>query len=203
MRYNTPMNLQSFIFIGRSGCGKGTQIEMLMKLLKEKDPEHEILYIYTGQEFRNFIQGSSITQKLSKAIYDVGGLMPEFLTVHMWVKPLVENYKGNQHIFFDGTPRKFHEAGVLHSMFNFYKLGKPWVVNIGISAEEAVRRLLQRKRQDDNEADVRKRLGWYETDVAPTIEFYRDNPNYNFLYIDGERPQEEVHLDIAKKMGLL
>jgi adenylate kinase family enzyme len=197
------MNLQSFVFIGRSGCGKGTQIEMLMKLLKEKDPEREILYIYTGQEFRNFIQGPSATQKISKSIYDSGGLMPEFLTVHMWVKPLVEKYKGNQHIIFDGTPRKFHEAGVLHSMFSFYKLEKPWVINIGISAEEAVKRLLKRERQDDTEADIRKRLGWYETDVAPTIEFYRDNPNYNFLYVDGEKSPEDVHLDIAKKMGLL
>ena len=197
------MNLQSFVFIGRSGCGKGTQIEMLMKLLKEKDPEREILYIYTGQEFRNFIQGPSATQKISKSIYDSGGLMPEFLTVHMWVKPLVEKYKGNKHIIFDGTTRKFHEAGVLHSMFGFYKLEKPWVINIGISAEEAVKRLLKRERQDDNEADIRKRLGWYETDVAPTIEFYRDNPNYNFLYVDGEKSPEEVHLDIAKKMGLL
>lgn len=197
------MNQQSFVFIGRSGCGKGTQIEMLMKLLKEKDPGREILYVYTGQEFRKFIQGPSATQKLSKSIYDTGGLMPEFLTVHMWVKPIVENYKGDQHIIFDGTPRKFHEAGVLHSMFGFYKIHKPWVINIGISAEEAVRRLLQRKRQDDNEADIRKRLGWYETDVSPTIEFYRDNPNYNFIYIDGERSPEEIHLDIAKKMGLL
>lgn len=197
------MNSQSFIFIGRSGCGKGTQIEMLMKLLKEKDPDREILYIYTGQEFRKFIQGSSTTQKLSKSIYDVGGLMPEFLTVHMWVKPIIENYKGNEHIIFDGTPRKFHEAGVLHSMFGFYKIQKPWVINIGISSEEAVKRLLKRKRQDDNEADIRKRLGWYETDVSPTIEFYRDNPNYNFIYIDGEKSPEEVHLDIAKNMGLL
>lgn len=197
------MNSQSFVFIGRSGCGKGTQIEMLMKLLKEKDPEREILYIYTGQEFRKFIQGSSTTQKLSKSVYDAGGLMPEFLTVHMWVKPIVENYKGNEHIIFDGTPRKFHEAGVLHSMFGFYKIQKPWIINIGISSEEAVKRLLKRQRQDDNEADIRKRLGWYETDVSPTIEFYRDNPNYNFIYIDGEKSPEEVHLDVAKNVGLL
>jgi adenylate kinase family enzyme len=197
------MNLQSFVFIGRSGCGKGTQIEMLVKVLKEKDPSHEILNIYTGQEFRNFIKGSSKTQQLTKSVYDVGGLMPEFLTVHMWVKPLVEQYNGNQHLIFDGTPRKFHEAGVLHSMFGFYKFDKPWVINIGISQEEAVKRLLKRKRQDDTEVDIRKRLGWYETDVAPTIEFYRDNPNYNFVYVDGERTPEEIHQDIVKRVGLL
>lgn len=197
------MNLQSFIFIGRSGCGKGTQIELLIDVLKKKDPEHEVLYIYTGREFRNFIQGSSFTQKISKSIYEVGGLMPEFLTVHMWVKPLVENFNGSQHIIFDGTPRKFHEAGVLHSMFNFYKLDKPWVINIGISEEEAVKRLLLRKRSDDTEPDIKKRLGWYGADVAPTIEFYRDNPNYNFVYVDGERTKEEIHKDIVEKLGLV
>lgn len=197
------MNLHSFIFIGRSGCGKGTQIEMLVETLKKKDPEHGILQIYTGREFREFINGPSITQKLSKAIYDVGGLMPEFLTTHMWTKQLVENFDGNQHIIFDGTPRKLHEAGALHSVFGFYKLDKPWVINIGISVEEAVRRLMLRKRQDDNEADIRKRLGWYNTDVAPTIEFYRDNANYNFFYVDGERSPEEIHKDIVQKLGLM
>lgn len=197
------MDLQSFIFIGRSGCGKGTQIEMLMDVLKKKDPKHEILYIYTGREFREFIKGDSATQKLSKIVYENGGLMPEFLTVHMWVKPLVENYNGNQHVIFDGTPRKFHEAGVLHSMFGFYGYQKPWVINIGISEEEAFKRLINRKRIDDNEADIRKRLSWYETDVAPTVEFYRDNPNYNFYYVDGERSPEEIHNDIVKKLNLL
>ena len=197
------MDLQSFVFIGRSGCGKGTQIEMLMDVLKKKDPKHEILYIYTGKEFREFIKGETKTQQLTKQVYENGGLMPEFLTVHMWVRPLVENYNGNQHIIFDGTPRKFHEAGVLHSMFGFYKLDKPWVINIGISEEEAVKRLLKRKRMDDTEKDIRKRLSWYETDVAPTIEFYRDNPNYNFLYVDGERSPEEIHFDIVKRLGLL
>ena len=197
------MDLQSFIFIGRSGCGKGTQIEMLMDVLKKKDPEHEILYIYTGKEFREFIKGNSKTQKLTETAYKSGGLMPEFLTVHMWVKPLVENYNGNQHLIFDGTPRKFHEAGVLNSMFGFYGYEKPWVINIGISEDEAVRRLLKRKRLDDTEADIRKRLSWYETDVSPTIEFYRDNPYYNFYYVDGERKSEEIHHDIVKKLNLL
>jgi hypothetical protein len=56
---------------------------------------------------------------------------------------------------------------------------------------------------DDTEADIRKRLSWYETDVSPTIEFYRDNPYYNFYYVDGERKPEEIHHDIVKKLNLL
>ncbi|MEK7501764.1 MAG: nucleoside monophosphate kinase [Patescibacteria group bacterium] len=194
---------QTFIFIGRSGCGKGTQVELLTKVLKEKESSIDVLYIQTGQEFREFIKGNTLTQKKAKEIYDVGGLMPEFLAVNMWVKPLVEKYKGNQHIIFDGTPRKLHEAGVLDSIFGYYSFGKPWVINIEISAEEALKRLLLRKRLDDSEDDIKKRLGWYETDVAPTIEYYCDNPRYNFLEINGERTIEDIHDDIVKKVALV
>jgi len=197
------MTPQAFIFMGRSGSGKGTQIKLLVDLLKKLDPERDILNIYTGEEFRRFIQGPSATQKASKALYDAGGLMPEFLTVHMWTKPLIERYDGNQHIIFDGTPRKYHEAGVLHSMFDFFGFDKPHAVNIDITPAEATRRLLLRKRLDDNEEDIKKRLGWYETDVVPTVDFYRDNPSYDYIQVDGERPIELVQADIVKKLGLV
>lgn len=197
------MTPQTFIFIGRSGCGKGTQVELLTKALRGKEPSIEVLYIQTGQEFREFIKGETLTQKKAKEIYDIGGLMPEFLTVNMWVKPLIEKYKGNQHIIFDGTPRKLHEAGVLDSVFNYYNFGKPWVINIKISAREALKRLLLRKRLDDNEDDIKKRLGWYETDVAKAIEYYCDNPRYNFLEINGERSVGDIHEDIVQKLGLM
>lgn len=197
------MNPQAFIFIGRSGCGKGTQIELLEKVLKEKDSVNEVLYIYSGQELRKFKEGPTVTAQMAKTLYDSGNLMPEFLVINMWVMPLVEKYKGNQHLIFDGTPRKFHEAGVLHSAFSFYGFEKPWVINLDITGEEAVRRLSVRGRQDDNEADVRKRLAWYETDVVPTINYYVNNPAYNFLKIDANRKIEEVHADIVKKLGLV
>ena len=196
------MSPQSFIFIGRSGCGKGTQVELLMKVLKEKDPARDILYIQTGQALRLFIQGDSITANKTKEIYNVGGLMPEFLSVSTWTKLLIENYKGNEHIIFDGTPRKRHEAGVLDSVFAFYGFGKTWVINIEISPEEAVKRLLLRKRMDDLEDVIKKRLAWYETDVVPTIGYYRDNSSYNFIEIDGQRSVEEIHEDIIGKIGL-
>ena len=197
------MKPQAFIFIGRSGCGKGTQVQLLMDVLAKKDPSVGSLYVQTGQVFRDFIQGEAETQKLSKEIYDAGGLQPEFLAVNMWVKVLIEKYKGNQHIIFDGTPRKLHEAGALHSCFEFYGFDKPWVVNIEISDGESMKRLLSRKRFDDNEEDIKKRLAWYETDVEPTLSYYDGNPKYNYIKIFGEKSVEEIHADIVKKLGLV
>ena len=194
---------QAFVFIGRSGSGKGTQADLLIKKLKELDPTRDVLYIQTGQEFRKFIQGQSFTEKLSAEYYKTDKLQPEFLAIKMWVDFLVDNYNGDEHIIFDGTPRKLHEAKVLDSVFGFYGFDKPYVINIDISAKEAERRLLLRKRLDDAEEDVLKRLSWYETDVAPTIDYYRDNPDFHFLKINGDRTPEEVHADIVRSIGLV
>ncbi|MEK7610041.1 MAG: nucleoside monophosphate kinase [Patescibacteria group bacterium] len=194
---------QSFIFIGRSGCGKGTQVELLMKLLKKKDPAREILYIQSGQELRDFMKGPSVTQKICKQMIDDGKLLPEFVVVYLWAQVLIDKFTGNEHLVFDGMPRKIHEAGALNSIFAYYNLPKPWVFYIDISKEEAIKRMLARGRFDDKKEEIEKRLGWYETQVVPTIEYYKDNPDYNFLDINGERSVEEVHADIVKMVGLV
>ncbi len=194
---------QSFIFIGRSGCGKGTQVELLMKLLKEKDPAREILYIQSGQELRDFMKGPSVTQKICRQMIDDGKLLPEFVVVYLWAQILIDKFTGNEHLVFDGMPRKIHEAGALNSIFPYYNLPKPWVFYIDISKEEAIKRMLARGRFDDKKEEIEKRLGWYETQVVPTIEYYKDNPDYNFLDINGERSVEEVHTDIVKRVGLV
>jgi adenylate kinase family enzyme len=201
------MKKQAFIFIGRSGCGKGTQADLIMKLLNEKDPSLAPLYIQTGAEFRSFIGGEkkdqNFTQGLSAQYYEDDKLQPEFLAIYMWVNPLVRNYDGKQHIVFDGTPRKLDEALVLDSVFDFYEFEKPIVIHIDISREEATRRMLLRKRSDDGEADIKRRLDWYDTDVVPTIEHYRNNPRYNLWDINGNGTIEEVHSRIVKSLGLV
>ena len=196
------MTQKTFIFIGRSGCGKGTQVSLLMEYLNKLDAFKEILYIQSGQEFREFIKGDSETQKLSKAIYDIGGLQPEFLAVHIWSHMLIQKYNKNKHIIFDGTPRKYHESGVLDSIRDFYSLENPFVINIDISKEESIKRLMARGRMDDNEKEIEKRLSWYETDVLPAIEFYKKSKNYTFLNIDGERSIEKIHEDLMHRLAL-
>jgi adenylate kinase family enzyme len=196
------MKPRVFIFIGMSGCGKGTQAELLIELLKKKDPSHDVLYVQTGQSFRNLIKNDSFTARKTKEIINAGDLVPEFLAIHIWSDMLVDDYKEGDHIIFDGTPRKFHEAEVLDSVFGFYGLTKPTIVYLDISHDEAMKRLLRRKRADDTPASIEERLGWYEKEVVEALKFFEDNPNYLFLKIDGERSVEEIHEDIAKKVGL-
>ncbi len=190
------MNQQVFILMGMSGCGKGTQGKLL-----EKHIGGETLYVQTGAEIREFIKGDSYTQRMTALAYDEGGLMPEFVTIAMWSNLLAREYKGNQHIVIDGTPRKIHEAGTLHSAVEFYKLPKPYVIHFKMGKEEALKRLLLRKRLDDNEDDIKARLDWYDTHVLPTVEFYRHNPHYNFIEINAEQSVEQVFSDILEHLN--
>jgi adenylate kinase family enzyme len=200
------MKPQSFIFIGRYGAGKGTQAKLLMEALKESDSSHDVLYIETGAEFRKFMAGDDYTAKLSKQTVEQGRLMPEFMPVYLWGRVLVGKYTGNEHIVFDGTPRKLMEAKILESVFPFYSLGKPWVIYLDVHHEESHKRIKLRSqssgRADDGTKEIENRKAAFENDVVPTIEWFRTNQSVNFLDIDGVRSIEEIHADIVKRVGL-
>lgn len=205
------MKQKTIILIGRSGCGKGAQAKLISERLKkmslagaggDQGAAMDVLYIQSGVEFREFIKGDSLTAKLSAKMYAEGTLQPEFLAVNMWVSALVRDYQGNQHVIFDGTPRKVHEAGVLDSVFDFYKMEKPLVINIDVSRKIVTERLLERHRQDDIRGDIESRMNWYETEVVPTIAFYKKNPKYSFIRINGEQTIEQVFTEIIEKAGI-
>ena len=203
MSYNILMQKRAFIFIGRSGCGKGTQVELLKEKLSNIDREHTSLHIQTGQEMRRFVEGDTYTQKLSKEINEKGGLQPEFVAIYQWVKVIVEKYSGNEYLIFDGTPRKIIEANVLNSIFSFYGIQRVDVLHIDISIEEATKRLLLRKRHDDTEEDIKNRLAWFETEVNPVINYYKTNNLYKYHNIDGQGDVKDIFDKLFKSLELV
>ena len=45
----------TFIFVGQSGSGKGTQVDLLKEKLQKRHPNDEIYHLETGENFRKFI----------------------------------------------------------------------------------------------------------------------------------------------------
>lgn len=192
----------TFIFAGPSGSGKGTQVDLLKTYLTEKSPEVPQYSSYTGDGFRNLMNGTTLTSHLVKEVQNAGELQPEFLAIYLWADNLVKNITGKEHLFIDGSPRKPAEAIVLDSAMQFFKREPIHLIDVQVSDAETKRRLLARARHDDTEEGIDRRLAWYKTEVVPAIEYLKKQPQYRFHDINGEQTPEEVHTDIIKALNL-
>ncbi len=195
------MSPQTIIFFGPSGSGKGTQARLLIEKLKEKNGR-EIIYVETGQRFRDFSEEASFTAKKTKEIMQQGGLLPEFLPIWIWTEYFIRHTSGEEHMILDGLSRRKHEAPILDSALKFYKRENPKVLSMEVSRSWAKERLLGRKRGDDNEKDFDKRIDWYYENVLSALEFFKNDPYYTFIPINGEQSIEDVHKEIVSVLDL-
>ncbi|MFA6430709.1 MAG: nucleoside monophosphate kinase [Candidatus Paceibacterota bacterium] len=188
------------IFIGRSGCGKGTQVNLYMENLSKINNE-KILHIETGSLLRNLVKESSYTAEKTKEIIETGALMPESIVIGLWVGYLINNFTGKENLVFDGAPRRLHEAEILNDTLKFYNIPKYKVVYINVSREWATARLLARGRKDDTKEGIDKRMSWFDKDVMPCIEFFKsNNSSCELININGEQSIEEVSAEVLSKV---
>ncbi len=196
------MNLKTIIFIGRSGSGKGTQIELMREYFKKND-SRDFFHLEAGARFRRFIADKYYASELAREISLSGALQPEFLSVWGWVSELIENLNADTHLLIDGTPRRIGEAHVLESVFEFFKRENVEIVHIKTSQDWAIDKMKKRGRGDDvSVASLINRMEWFEKEVVPVIEYFRMHKAHSFYEIDGERSIEEVHRDILSALKL-
>ena len=193
---------QFFIVIGRSGCGKGTQAQLLKEKL-ERDGADKVLHITTGGGFRKFGESGSYSAKLSKEVNNTGGLSPEFLSVWNWSNIFIENMTGEETVVLDGAPRRVMEIEPLHSAIHFYGYSNhATVIYLDVTENFSLRRMEERNREDDNTLENAKRkMEWFEKDILPVLDIYSRDPRYRFIHVRGEQSIEEVHNEILKKLG--
>ena len=188
----------TFIFIGRSGCGKGTQADLLKNRIAKLDKaKRQILYVETGDRFRKFIRDKGYSSELSKKLYEKDERQPDFMACFMWGTMLVEELGPNMHLMFDGAPRSHAEALLMTTALKFYERLKPTIIYLRVGRKWAEERLLSRGRQDDRTlVKINKRLDWFEADTWPAIEYFKTNNFYKFIEVNGEQSIEGVHREI-------
>lgn len=193
--------LQTVILIGRSGCGKGTQGDLLKEWIHQSDhKKQQILYVESGNNFRQFIRGDNLSAKQALNIYEKDERQPDFLACCLWGQSLINDLDKNMHLIFDGAPRSLPESVLITSAIDFYEREDPKVIYINVSRKWSEEKLLARGRTDDRTlSKINKRLDWFDKDVVPAIEFFKNNPRYKFLEINGEQTIENVHQEILAK----
>ncbi len=193
--------LHTIIFVGRSGSGKGTQSALLRERISQTDPEHrQILYVETGDHYRHFVGSKTFTAKLANDIYEKDELAPDFIGCWLWGDTLIDQLEDNMHLVIDGASRSLLEAQVLTSAIKFYKREKPTIIYINVSSKWSDDRLLARGREDDTSLSrINKRLKWFDDEVVPAIEYFKANPLYNFIEVNGEQDMKKVFADIISQ----
>lgn len=198
-------NNDTIIVMGRSGSGKGTQVQLLKDYLKSNRPEMNIFHFESGKHFRDFIDQPGYTSELMREILGKGILAPDFITEWFLADAFVKNMtREDQVVIIDGFPRTVNQAHTLDSAMKYYHRSNIKVLHIRVSEEEVRNRMIERGRTDDQKIEViNNRITWYNENVLPTLEYMRSQPHYEIIDIDGERSVEDVHTDIIATLRLL
>lgn len=187
------MDTHTIFFIGKPGCGKGTQA----KLLSEKTGW---TVISAGNEFRSIAALDTTVGRKIKSEMDAGLLAPHWFAMYLYQKAFFL-LPDNTNAIFDGFNRKVPEAELIIQSLAW--LDRPFsIVHIDISDDEVHRRLLGRK-ESENRADdiaVEERLKEYYTYTQAAVDTFRDAGV--LVDIKGEQSQLDVALDIQKALHL-
>ena len=187
------------LFFGAQGAGKGTQVKMLVEYLRTES-DRGVIAIDMGQELRDLRDTGSYAGKYTGEVIDAGGRMLDFMPVYLQTKKIVDNFTGAEHIVADGLARGPDQTRGFDDMMIFFKRDNFQVINLEISDDMAVKRLLSRGRNDDTEEAIRRRLAWTKTDVLPQLELLksRGRPIHT---IDGEADIHTAHAQVKSVLG--
>jgi adenylate kinase len=194
------MNPVTVLFFGSQGAGKGTQVKMLMEYLKSRS-DAGIIHIDMGQELRNLRDTGTFAGKYTGEVIDAGGLMMNFMPIYLQTKKVVDSLTGTEHIIADGLARGADQTRCFDDMMTFFKRDNFQIINLVISDDTAVTRLLARGRNDDTEEAIRRRLAWTKSDVMPQLELLQSRGR-TVHTIDGERDTDTIHTNILSVLGL-
>ena len=178
-----PLNL---VFFGPPGAGKGTQADRFAE-------RHGIPKISTGDMLRKAIQEGTRVGMLVRDTLQRGALVGDDVIISIVAERLEQPDTANGFVL-DGFPRTLPQAAALDAMLA--DRGGLRVIALVVHADEVIRRLGQRGREDDDAFVIKERLAVYARETEPVLEYYRRRGVVTVL--DGNRPPDEVSEAIEK-----
>jgi adenylate kinase len=179
------------IFLGPPGAGKGTQAQILAE-------NHQIPHVSTGDILRAAVAQETTLGIQAKDYMNRGELVPDDLILNLIQDRLAYEDTANGWIL-DGFPRNVKQAAFLEELLAQLEQNADCVLNLEVPDEILVSRLLARKRKDDNESTIRRRLEVYHQDTVPVIDFYQQRSTLRT--IDGDRTMEEVTAQLSSAIA--
>ena len=197
------MKTQTFIFVGRSGSGKGTQLDLLKNYIQNIYPNSSIKSIIMGEIFREFFKKEGYVEDIARDLtMKQGKFQPNFLTDSLFVNKVIDEIDQESFFFFDGYPRNINQLGLIKELLLYVRRENFVIINIDVSRESVKKRMLARGRGDDTESSVESRLDEFDRLVAPMLEEIKNDPSLKYIEVDGEPSPEKIHEDIISKLEI-
>ncbi len=186
------------ILLGPPGAGKGTQGQMLGKMLK-------VPFISSGDALREELSSNTEVGSKFKKYINAGLLVPDGV-VEEFIEKLLNKYNLEKGFIFDGFPRTVHQADFVMRYLKSKGILLDTAIYLFVSDEEAVKRISGRRicprcgavyniyfnppqddmkcdkcgtkliqRDDDKEKVVKNRFKVYENETDPLISFFEEN----------------------------
>lgn len=152
------------ILIGPPGAGKGTQCQRLAGLLG-------VPHLSTGEMLRAAVrEGTPVGLQASRYMTH-GQLVPDPLIVGM-VSGRLQEPDCRQGCLLDGFPRTLPQAATLDDLLERRAMSVDGVIELAVPRDELVRRMLARKRADDDPEVFARRITSFEEQTAPLLDYY-------------------------------
>ncbi|MEV6907929.1 adenylate kinase [Amycolatopsis sp. NPDC051071] len=176
------------VLVGPPGAGKGTQAVALSEKLR-------IPHISTGDLFRAHVGEQTPLGQEAKRYLDSGELVPDSVTNEMVRERLAEP-DAKAGFLLDGFPRNTKQADVLGEILGEVDTKLNAVIQLQVSEDVVVERLLSRGRSDDTEDVIRRRQQIYVSETAPLLEYYADI----LVTVDGVGTVEEISARVLEAL---
>ena len=176
------------IFLGPPGAGKGTQAKMLSEGCA-------VPHISTGDILRSAVTEGTDLGKKAESYMDAGELVPDDLILDL-IRERLGQSDAQAGWILDGFPRNLSQAEFLTGLLEQIAQPADFVVNLDVTDDVIVTRLLSRGRQDDHESVIRNRLHVYRQQTEPLIEFYRSRQQ--LISVNGDQTMEAVNGELQQ-----